>query len=82
MSSASDGPIYFLKFAVNKIMQEILQHLILFAADKLYRHAGFIFFQDLQYGHNAKGAILPRVPQITTVWLWVTDRQTHLTWNQ
>ncbi len=47
MSSASVGPLCFLKSTVNAaIYQEILEHFMLPSADKLYGDADFIFQQD------------------------------------
>ncbi len=56
MSSAGFGPLYFLKSTVNAaIYQDILEHFMLPAADKLYGDADFIFQQDLAPVHTAKG---------------------------
>ncbi len=56
MSSAGVGPLCFLKSTVNAaIYQEILEHIMLLSADKLYGDAGFIFQQDLAPAHTAKG---------------------------
>ncbi len=56
MSSAGVGPLCFLKSTVNAaIYQEILEHFMLPAADKLYGDADFIFQQDLAPAHTAKG---------------------------
>ncbi len=56
MSSAGVGPLCFLKSTVNAaIYQEILEHLMLPSADKLYGDADFIFQQDLAPAHTAKG---------------------------
>ncbi len=56
MSSASVGPLCFLKSTVNAaIYQEILEHFMLPSADKLYGDADFIFQQDLAPAHTAKG---------------------------
>ncbi len=56
MSSASVGPLCFLKSTVNAaIYQEILEHFMLLSADKLYGDADFIFQQDLAPAHTAKG---------------------------
>ncbi len=56
MSSAGVGPLCFLKSTVNAaIYQEILEHLMLPSADKLYGDADFIFQQDLTPAHTAKG---------------------------
>ncbi len=55
MSSAGVGPLCFLKSTVNTaIYQEILEHLMLPSADKLYGDADFIFQQDLAPAHTAK----------------------------
>ncbi len=55
MSSASVGPLCFLKSTVNAaIYQEILEHFMLPSADKLYGDADFIFQQDLAPAHTAK----------------------------
>ncbi len=53
MSSAGVGPLCFLKFTV--IYQDILEHLMLPSADKLYGDADFIFQRDLAPAHTAKG---------------------------
>ncbi len=56
MSSAGVGPLCFLKSTVNaSIYQDILEHLMLPSADKLYGDADFIFQQDLAPAHTAKG---------------------------
>ncbi len=56
MSSAGVGPLCFLKSTVNAaIYQEILEHVMLPSADKLYGDADFIFLQDLAPAHTAKG---------------------------
>ncbi len=56
MSSAGVGPLCFLKSTVNaSIYQDILEHLMLPSADKLYGDAHFIFQQDLAPAHTAKG---------------------------
>ncbi len=56
MPSAGVGPLCFLKSTVNAaIYQEILEHLMLPSADKLYGDADFIFQQDLAPAHTAKG---------------------------
>ncbi len=56
MSSASVGPLCFLKSTVNAaIYQEILEHFMLPSADKLYGDADFIFQQDLAPAHTDKG---------------------------
>ncbi len=56
MSSAGVGPLCFLKSTVNAaIYQEILEHVMLLSADKLYGDADFIFQQDLAPAHTAKG---------------------------
>ncbi len=56
MSSAGVGPLCFLKSTVNAaIYQELLEHLILPSADKLYGDADFIFQEDLAPAHTAKG---------------------------
>ncbi len=47
MTSAGVGPLCFIKSKVNAaVYQEILEHLMLPSADKLYRDADFIFQQD------------------------------------
>ncbi len=46
-SSAGVGPLCFLKSTVNAIYQEILEHVMLPSADKLYGDADLIFQQDL-----------------------------------
>ncbi len=53
MSSSGVGPLCFLKSTVN--YQDILEHLILPSADKLYGDADFIFQADLAPAHTAKG---------------------------
>ncbi len=56
MSSAGVGPLCFLKSTVNAaIYHEILEHVMLPSADKLYGDADFIFQQDLAPAHTAKG---------------------------
>ncbi len=56
MSSAGVGPLCFLKSTVNAaIYQEILEHIRLPSADKLYGDADFIFQQNLAPAHTAKG---------------------------
>ncbi len=56
MSSAGVGPLCFLKSTVNAaIYQEILEHLMLPSADKLYGDSDFIFQQELAPAHTAKG---------------------------
>ncbi len=56
MSSAGVGPLCFLKSTVNAaIYQEILEHVMIPSADKLYGDADFIFQQDLEPAHTAKG---------------------------
>ncbi len=56
MSSAGVGPLCFLKSTVNAaIYQDILDHFMLPAADKLYGDADFISQQDLAPAHSAKG---------------------------
>ncbi len=56
MSSASVGPLCFLKSTVNAaIYQDILEHFMLPSADKLYGDADFIFQQDLAPAHTDKG---------------------------
>ncbi len=48
VSSAGVGTLCFLKSTVNPaIYQDILEHVMLPSADKLYGDAGFIFQQDL-----------------------------------
>ncbi len=56
MSSAGVGPLCFLKYTANAaICQEILEHLMLPSADKLYGDADFISQQDMAPAHTAKG---------------------------
>ncbi len=56
MSSAGVGPLCFLKSTVKAaIYQEMLEHIMLPSADKLYGDADFIFQQDLAPAHTAKG---------------------------
>ncbi len=56
MSSAGVAPLCFLKSTVNALIyQEILEHFMLPAADKLYGDADLIFKQDLAPVHTAKG---------------------------
>ncbi len=56
MSSAGVGPLCFLKSTVNAaIYQDILEHFMLFSADKLCGDADFLFQQDLAPAHTAKG---------------------------
>ncbi len=55
MSSAGVGPLCFLRSKVNTaVYQEVLEHFMLPAADKLYGDADFIFQQDLAPAHTAK----------------------------
>ncbi len=55
MSSAGVGPLCFLRSKVNRaVYQEVLEHLMLPAADQLYGDADFIFKQDLAPAHSAK----------------------------
>ena len=55
MSSASVGPLCFLRSRVNAaVYQEVLEHFMLPAADQLYGDADFIFQQDLAPAHSAK----------------------------
>ncbi len=61
MSSAGVGPLCFLKSTDNAaIYQEVLEHLMLPSADKLYEDADLIFQQDLAPAHTTKG---------TKIWL-------------
>ncbi len=56
MSSAGVGPLCFLKSTVNAVIyQNILEHIMLPSADKIYGDADFIFQQDLAPAHTAKG---------------------------
>ncbi len=56
VTSAGVGPLCFLKSTVNAaIYQDILEHVMLPSADKLYGDADFIFQQDLASAHTAKG---------------------------
>ncbi len=56
MSSAGVGLLCFLKSTVNAaIYQEILEHLMLPSADKLYGDADLISLQDLTPAHTVKG---------------------------
>ncbi len=56
MSSVGVAPLCFLKSTVNiAVYQEIVEHLVLPSADKLYGDADFIFQQDLP--------TLPKVPK-------------------
>ncbi len=77
MSSTGVGPLCFLKSTVNAaVYQDILEHLMLPSADKLYGDADFIFQQDLP--------TLPKVPKagsMTMVLLCLIDQQTRLTWT-
>ncbi|KAL0199227.1 hypothetical protein M9458_007767, partial [Cirrhinus mrigala] len=55
MSSAGVGPLSFIKSTVNAaVYQEILEHFMLPAADKLFGDDDFIFQQDLAPAHKAK----------------------------
>ncbi len=57
MSSAGVGPLCFLRSKVNTaVYQEVLEHLMLPAADHLYGDADFIFQQDLAPAHGAKAS--------------------------
>ncbi len=56
MSSASVGPLCFLKSTVNAaVYQKLLEHFVLPSADKLYGYSDLIFQQDLAPAHTAKG---------------------------
>ncbi len=71
MSSAGVGPLCFLKSTVNAaIYQEILEHFMLPSADKLYGDADFIFQQDLEPAHTAKGTKSWFNDHIVTVLDW------------
>ncbi len=73
MSSASVGPLCFLKSKVNAaIYQEILDHFVLPSADKLYGDADFLFQQDLAPAHTAK---VPKAGSMTMVLLCLTGQQ-------
>ncbi len=77
MSSASVGPLCFLKSTVNAaIYQEILEHFMLPSADKLYGDADFLFQQDLAPAHTAKGT---KSLFNDHVLLCLIGQQTHLT---
>ncbi len=77
MSSASVGPLCFLKSTVNAaIYQEILEHFMLPSADKLYGDADFIFQQDLAPAHTDK---VPKAGSMTMVLLCLIGQQTRLT---
>ncbi len=79
MSSAGVGPLCFLKSTVNAaIYQEILEHFMLPAADKLYGDADFIFQQDLAPAHTAKGTKSWFNDHGVTVLDWPATR---LTWT-
>ncbi len=55
MSSAGVGPLCFLKTNVTApVYQEILEHFMLPSAGQLFKHADFIFQQDLAPAHTAK----------------------------
>ncbi len=55
MSSAGVGPLCFLRSKVNTaVYQEVLEHFMLPAADKLYGNADFTFQQDLAPAQSAK----------------------------
>ncbi len=65
MSSAGVGPLCFLKSTVNAaIYQEILEHIMLPSADKLYGDADFIFQQDLAPAHTRDATIIDFVGTI------------------
>ncbi len=54
MTSAGVGPLCFIKSKVNAaVYQDILEHLMLSPADKLYGDADFLFQQDFRT-HSAK----------------------------
>ncbi len=79
VSSAGVGPLCFLKSTVSAdIYQDMLEHVMLPSADKLYGDTDFIFQQDLAPAHTAKG---------TKSWfndhvlLCLIDQQTRLTWT-
>ncbi len=77
MSSAGVGPLSFLKSTVNAaIYQEILEHVMLPSADKLYGDADFIFQQDWAPAHTAKGI---KAGSKTMVLLCLIGQQTRLT---
>ncbi len=74
MSSAGVGPLCFLKSRVNAaIYQEILEHLMLPSADKLYGDADFIFQQELAPAHTAKGTTSWFDDHGVTVLYWQTN---------
>ncbi len=55
MSSASVGPLYFLKTNfIASVYQEILKHFMLPFADQLFNDADFILQQDLAPAHTSK----------------------------
>ncbi len=55
MSSAGVGPLCFLKTNVTApVYQEILEHFMLPSADQIFKHADFIFQQDLAPAHTTK----------------------------
>ncbi len=55
MSSPGVGALCFLKTNITApVYQEILEHFMLPSADQLFKHADFIFQQDLAPAHTAK----------------------------
>uniref|UniRef100_A0A6Q2YF13 Glypican 6b n=1 Tax=Esox lucius TaxID=8010 RepID=A0A6Q2YF13_ESOLU len=61
MSSAGVGPLCFLRSKVNAAVdQEVLEHIMLPAADQLYGDADFIFQQDLAPAHSEHLRLCPQ----------------------
>ncbi len=79
MSSAGVGPLCFLKSTVNTdIYQDILEHLMLPSADKLYGDTDFIFHFHLAPAHTVKGTKSWFNDHGVTV---LIGQQTRLTWT-
>ncbi len=56
VTSAGVGPLCFIKSKVNAVYQEILEHIMLPSADKLYGDADLLFRRILAPAHSAKTA--------------------------
>ncbi len=95
MSSAGVAPLCFLKSKINAaVYQEILEHIMLPSANKLYGDADFILQQDLAPAHTAKGtkswfndhcvtvldwpAYLPNLNPIENIWGIVKRKRSNI----